>query len=91
MISGNSSSKKSTVNLTAKFEKLDAFDRTTSDYEELNYAAKSNKILLQYVYTFAFANPEPIKNIKVFRSVQNKNQIVISGSKKTQKIQYSHQ
>lgn len=72
-----------------KFEKLDDFDVNSSDYQSVDYELDSNHFLKQYVYTFAFANPEPISTIKVFKTIGDQKQIVISGSKKAQKITFN--
>jgi hypothetical protein len=72
-----------------KFEKIEDLDSNSNDYEAINYELESNLYLKQYVYTFAFANPEPIDNIKVYKYANNKKQFVISGSEKSQRITFS--
>lgn len=75
--------------LTAiKFEKLDDF-KASNDYALIDYELEANNFLKQYVYTFAFANPEVIDHIKVYKSNENTNAYVISGSKKSQRITFN--
>lgn len=89
MLSGSSNSSNSETNQVVKFEKIDAFDQSSTSYEKVNYNEEPNHFLLQYVYTFAFANPEPIENIKVFKSLTNTKVFVIAGSKKAQQITFA--
>lgn len=73
-----------------KFEKIEVIDDALlKDYNEINYNKASYTYLLQYVYTFAFANPEPIEHIKVFHSAKIEKQYIISGSKKAQQITFA--
>lgn len=76
-----------TASTNVKFEKADDF-KPTSSFTEIDYNDESNEFLRAYVYTFAFANPEPIENIKVYRMLDTKNQYYISGSDKVQKITF---
>lgn len=88
MLAGNSEASTTTPQ-AIKFEKIEAFDSSSKDVIEVNYQEESDDFLLQYVYTFAFANPEPIEHIKVFKLVENDKEIIISGSKKAQKITFA--
>ncbi|WP_425076054.1 GNAT family N-acetyltransferase [Psychroserpens sp. S379A] len=88
MLAGNSEAS-TTAPQAIKFEKIEAFDSSSKDVIEVNYQEESDDFLLQYVYTFAFANPEPIEHIKVFKLVKNDKEIIISGSKKAQKITFA--
>lgn len=69
------------------FEKLESFV-PTEDFEPINMKDEANSFLLQFVYTFLFANPEPSEQIKVFK-VNAENAYVIMGSKKSQKITFN--
>ncbi len=69
-----------------KFEKLESFDQNNTGFKALDYNLEVYSHLLQFVYTFAFANPEPIANIKLFQAITNDKVFVISGSKKAQQI-----
>ena len=57
----------------------------------LIYSDQDHKFLLVFVYSFAFANPEPIENIKVFKAKGYKwdSIYLISGSKKAQQVVFS--
>ena len=68
------------------FEKLDGFEANSGHYLPIDYNIETYSYLQQYVYTFAFANPEPIDNIKVYKTSENAKEYVISGSKKAQRI-----
>ena len=72
-----------------KFETLEQFDIQSTDFSEIDYSSPEHKDLLQYVYTFVFANPEPIDNIKLYTANSNKKEVVISGSKNSQKITFA--
>lgn len=89
MLSGGSKTVNLNSNQAIKFEKIEAFDGVPKDFVNINYNDESNSFLLQNVYTFAFANPEPIENIKVFQSSSDKKVFVISGTKKAQQITFS--
>lgn len=80
--------KESFDNAAVKFEKLDSFDASSNNYQVLNYELEEYSFLLQFVYTFAFANPEPIEHIKVYRSILNSHEFIISGSKNSQRISF---
>ncbi|WP_298896287.1 GNAT family N-acetyltransferase [uncultured Psychroserpens sp.] len=67
-----------------RFEKMNDFN-PSEDYESLDFELEMYRFLRQFVYTFMFANPESIKNIKIFKN-KVKNEFVISGSKRSQKI-----
>jgi len=81
--------KESFDNTVIKFEKLDGFEVASTDCVTVDYNLDSNSFLQQYVYTFAFANPEAINNINVYKSSENTKEFVISGSKKAQRITFS--
>ena len=70
-----------------EYESVESFDE--SQYSTLNYNSESHNFLAQLINTFLFANPEPADNIKVFQSILNKKEFVISGSMKSQKITFS--
>ena len=72
---------------TYSFEKLTGFE-PSEDYELIDYKSESFRFLTQFVYTFMFANPEPINNIKVYKRL-NTSEYIISGSKKAQRITFS--
>ncbi|WP_323788844.1 GNAT family N-acetyltransferase [Psychroserpens sp.] len=88
LLTGGKDDDKSSAKQVIKFEKIDEFDATSSNYIDVDYTDKSNDFLLQYVYTFGFANPEPIDQIKVFKDSRNTKEFVISGSKKAQRITF---
>ena len=69
------------------FEKMDSFI-PSNNLEQIDFKDNTNNFLLQFVYTFMFANPEHMSNIKVYKS-ENKNEFIISGSKKAQKITFN--
>ena len=89
ILKGGKGDVKSTKNQVVKFEKLEEFDALSSNYVDVNYTEESNDFLLQYVYTFGFANPEAINNIKVYKNSYKTNEFIISGSKKAQRITFS--
>lgn len=70
-----------------KLEKLEVFD-ASEDYATIDYTSETYNFLPQFVYTFLFANPEAISNIKVYKH-NTENTYVISGTKKSQKISFS--
>ncbi|MEY8848953.1 GNAT family N-acetyltransferase [Psychroserpens sp. XS_ASV72] len=76
-----------TTSLNVKFDKVDDFTPTSS-FTDVDYNDESHEFLRAFVYTFAFANPEPIENIKVYRKLDAENQYYISGTQKTQKITF---
>lgn len=88
-LTGSADDSGTQTNQAIKFEKVEDFDSIVHNFTEVNYNDTSKHFLLQYVYTFAFANPEAIANIKVFQSVENDKEIIISGSKKAQKITFA--
>jgi len=88
MLSGGSKASNSDRGQAVKFEKLQEFEPSVG-YVEVDYNNESNSFMLQYMYAFAFANPEPIGNIKVYKNLENNNKFVISGSKKAQRITFS--
>ncbi|MGS2726150.1 GNAT family N-acetyltransferase [Psychroserpens sp. BH13MA-6] len=61
------------------------FDKTL--YESIDYKASADYFSPMYVYTFLFANPEPISKIKVFKH-KEQHTYIISGSKKSQQITF---
>ncbi|MEH6538367.1 MAG: GNAT family N-acetyltransferase [Psychroserpens sp.] len=69
------------------FEKLENFV-PSEDFERIDFKSQAHKFLLQFVYTFLFANPEYEEQIEVYKQ-NNKNVYVIKGSKKSQKISFS--
>ncbi|OUR90671.1 hypothetical protein A9Q87_11990 [Flavobacteriales bacterium 34_180_T64] len=69
------------------YESLESVDE--SQYSRIKYNTESYIYLAQLINTFLFANPESADNIKVFQSLLNKKEFVISGSKKSQKITFS--
>lgn len=71
-----------------KFEKLEGFEANSNDYQLIDYNLDEHSFLQQYVYTFAFANPESIENIKVYKISSQGKEFVISGSKKAQRITF---
>ncbi|MFK7782900.1 GNAT family N-acetyltransferase [Psychroserpens sp.] len=89
MLTGGSEASNISANQVLKFEKIEAFDQSSSDYVKISCEDDATSHLLQFMYTFAFANPEPIDNIKIYRAVTDEKQYVISGSKKAQKITFA--
>ncbi|WP_299336495.1 GNAT family N-acetyltransferase [uncultured Psychroserpens sp.] len=70
-----------------KFEKITDF--TPSDaYSTIDFRSETYRFLKQFVYTFLFANPESVANIKVFKH-NTSNEFVIVGSEKAQKVIFS--
>ncbi|MBR9846128.1 MAG: GNAT family N-acetyltransferase [Algicola sp.] len=81
-------SESSFENIPTNFEKLDSFKADSSGYKSIDYNSEPHSFLQQYVYTFAFANPEPIQNINVYKNSEKTNEYVISGSEKAQRITF---
>lgn len=75
-------------NTKVQFEKLDNFKADSSGFNYIDYNLDDTSFLQQYVYAFAFANPEPINNIKVYKNSNNTHEFVISGSKNSQRITF---
>ncbi len=69
------------------FEKLDDFTPSSNDVL-IDYDDESYEFLKKFVFTFLFANPEPASNLKVYK-IDNKDSYVITGSKKSQKINFT--
>ncbi|WP_299274668.1 GNAT family N-acetyltransferase [uncultured Psychroserpens sp.] len=69
------------------FEKLNSFE-PSDNHELIDFKSESFRFLTQFVYTFLFANPEPLENVKVYKRI-DALEFVISGSKKAQKIIFS--
>ncbi|WP_299229339.1 GNAT family N-acetyltransferase [uncultured Psychroserpens sp.] len=69
-----------------KLKNLTNFDELVNEYKAIDYLEDNYKFMPQFVYTFAFANPEPISNIKVYKNKRDNTIYVISGSTKTQQI-----
>lgn len=82
----SSGSKSITKNTPTKvsFEKLTDY-HADQNSTEIEHNDPQYRFLLQYVYTFLFANPEPESNIKVYQEL-NKKSFVICGSEKAQRI-----
>ena len=68
------------------FEKLSDFNPSEA-YTQIDFTSEAYDFLQQFVYTFMFANPEHISNVKVFQ-YKNKNEFVIKNSKKAQKVSF---
>ncbi|WP_431137536.1 GNAT family N-acetyltransferase [Psychroserpens mesophilus] len=84
LLKGGSSENNSDTHQNFKFEKLDDFNPSET-FNQIDFKSEAYLFLLQFVYTFLFANPEPESNIKVYKH-NSKNEYVISGTKKAQKI-----
>nr|WP_279309204.1 GNAT family N-acetyltransferase [Psychroserpens sp. SPM9] len=69
------------------FEKLESFS-ADENYTLIDFKSKTYTFLLQFIYTFLFANPEPVDQIKVYKH-QEEESFVIQGSKKAQKIKFN--
>lgn len=83
LFSGSKTNTKSALT-KVKFDKLMDF-RPDHNTTEIDHNEPQYDFLLQYVYTFLFANPEPEINIKVFKD-QNDNSYIITGSKMAQRV-----
>nr|WP_321234810.1 GNAT family N-acetyltransferase [uncultured Psychroserpens sp.] len=70
-----------------KLAYVDTFD--SQDYQLVELSNNDYKFLLVFVYSFAFANPEPINAIKVYKQNNAKETYLISGSKKTQQVVFN--
>jgi hypothetical protein len=75
------------INDEYKIEYIDNFEQDNS-YKNINFKEEKSICLKQVVYTFLFANPEPLIKIKVFKNVNNPKEFIIKGSKAIQKITY---
>ena len=87
MMKRGSSEKKDATHQNFKIEKLIDFEANENN-EQIDFNSEEYSFLLQFVYTFLFANPEKEEHIKVFKHKVN-NEFVISGTKKAQKISFS--
>ena len=82
-----SSKEVSTTHNDITFEMIEDMDTTA--YDVINYTSETYDYLRSFVYTFLFANAEPASNIKVYKSLRNENEFVISGSHKKQKLTFN--
>lgn len=69
-----------------KIEKIEEFI-PSENYKIIDFTSETYKFLPQFVYTFMFANPEPVEEIKVFKQ-KDVDVFVIVGSKKGQRIMF---
>ncbi|WP_053992531.1 GNAT family N-acetyltransferase [Mangrovimonas sp. TPBH4] len=71
-------------NTKIKIENIDDFqlDQTFTTVDLDDYKSDYYR---KYVYSFLFANPEPIENIKVYKKI-NGDTLVINGAEKSQRI-----
>ncbi|RLD26464.1 MAG: hypothetical protein DRI75_11675 [Bacteroidetes bacterium] len=67
-----------------KTEKLIDF-RATEQFKAIEFKQQQYSYLLSPIYSFLFANPEPIKAIKVFEDTKKDKTYIIVGSKIAQK------
>ncbi|MCK8480611.1 GNAT family N-acetyltransferase [Psychroserpens algicola] len=61
----------------------------TSDYDLIQFEKDDYKFLRVCVFSFAFANPENISNIKVYKHKSLENTYLISGTKKAQQVTFN--
>lgn len=71
--------------LKYKTEKIDNF-MNSDDFKLIDYTENKFSYLLQSLYVFMYANPEPIKNIRVYQDSKSVKTFIIKGSKKAQKL-----
>ena len=71
--------------LKYKTEKIDNF-MNSDDFKLIDYTENKFSYLLQSLYVFMYANPEPIKNIRVYQDSKSVKTFIIKGSKKVQKV-----
>ena len=87
LMNGGNKDINDSLHLDFKIEKLEDF-KISEDYKNVDYKSDNQSFLPQFVYTYLFANPESDENIKVFKH-KTKNEYVIKGSAKAQKIIFS--
>ena len=58
----------------------------SDDFKLIDYTENKFSYLLQSLYVFMYANPEPIKNIRVYQDSKSVKTFIIKGSKKAQKV-----
>jgi len=85
-LSGKASKEDASYN---NFKLSNISDFEMQNYEKLDVTEVHYKFLLVFIYSFAFANPEPIENINVYQQKDQKKTYLISGSKKTQQVVFS--
>jgi hypothetical protein len=80
-------SKKDSQHSNFKITSAKEFDK--KKYNLIDFYSKEHKFLLIFTYSFAFANSEPIKNIKIYKYKGAIESYIISGSKKSQHVVFS--
>ncbi len=60
----------------------------TEAYSAINLDDEAHHFLKAFVYSFLFANPEPLKDLEIYKSTTEKTYI-IKGIKKTQRISFT--
>lgn len=84
-----SGAKTTTKVITSKAKIVKLSDYTPDNTStEINHDDNDYQFLLQYIYTFLFANPEPESGIKVYKE-SKPNTYVIAGTNSAQRISYS--
>ena len=81
--------KKPHAHKSVNFEKFNLKDIDKGEFKMIDYNSSMYDHLLPYLYSFAFANPEPIDQIEVYVSSNHKTDYIFKGTKKAQRITFS--